>query len=702
MKPILGKAGRAATPAWAALAFAGLAVSVVSALPAAAADLGTLPATLVRRFNRPVVREVIGGENGGRELALVADVDDREDFSDYPKWVWWTRRPSRQSWSFFRVDQGRWIHWPGRMMAVERASPETIYFVDDAWILRRSTDGGETWTERSRTPGEGEPIRLQAGERPGVLFLIAIDPDALFRSTDGGLTWKDLGRVVDLVATLAFTPDDPDLVIGYAPGAIVRSRDGGATFTDISPGRWVGAHDLAVAPSDASIVYALDSPPFLRRSRNGGTTWRPLGPPVAGLVGLALAVDPRRPNHLVVLAVPQDEEESGIPRAFESFDGGIRWRTGGSVSACRLRFVVDEQGLRLEAFGRRGLYESRDGGATWRLADDGITADHDLLLAAASAGETVYLAEEKDRELWRSTDGGRTWERKWRFPDTVNQLLVSPSDPDRLVANVTAPDLIRSYRLWWSEDAGASWNEIPRPGEEVDEGEAVSVSSLSFHPALLDGLYAGSYSDAWRTVNRGRTWERLTAMLPGSEECSDATGSCWENRNAPIVVPDPLAPARLYTLYLSEWMRSDDSGQTWVPLAEPLNYFEALIPDPHVRDRVYLGMRESAQVFVSDRAGNAPSQLLFSSPGTTAPYRGTWMTLDGEGNLLLQPDERANVFFRQREQGGWDRFSLRLPSAEITRLVAGPRLPGGGSVLFVVQQGIGLWRVELPGPAKSR
>jgi hypothetical protein len=110
--------------------------------------------------------------------------------------------------------------------------------------------------------------------------------------------------------------------------------------------------------------------------------------------------------------------------------------------------------------------------------------------------------------------------------------------------------------------------------------------------------------------------------------------------------------------------------------------------------------RESAQVFVSNRAGDAPSQLLFSSPGTTAPYRDTWMTLDGEGNLLLQPDERANVFFRQREQGGWDRFSLRLPSAEITRLVAGPRLPGGGSVLFFVQQGIGLWRVELPGPAK--
>ena len=127
--------------------------------------------------------------------------------------------------------------------------------------------------------------------------------------------------------------------------------------------------------------------------------------------------------------------------------------------------------------------------------------------------------------------------------------------------------------------------------------------------------------------------------------------------------------------------------------------FVALIPDPHVRDRIYLGMRESAQVFVSDRAGDAPRQLL-SSRGTTAPYRGTWMTLDGEGRLLVQPDEQANEFLRLRESGGWDRFRLRLPSAEISRLVAGPRLPGGGSVLFVVQQGIGLWRVELPASAK--
>jgi photosystem II stability/assembly factor-like uncharacterized protein len=699
MKPVPGKAGRSASPAWAALALAGLTAAALSALPAVADDLGTLPATLVRRFNLPVVREVIGGERGGRELALVADVDDREDFSDYPKWVWWSRRSDRQSWSFFREDQSGLIHWPGRIMAVERASPETIYFIDDAWILRRSNDGGETWTERSRMPGGGEPVRLQTGERPGVLFLRTIYPDALFRSMDGGLTWKDLGRVANLIGTLAFTPDDPDFVIGYAPGAIVRSRDGGATFTDISPGHWVGAQDLAVAPSNASIVYALGSPPFLRRSRNGGTTWRPLGPPAAGLVGLALAVDPRKPNHLVVLAAPEDEEESGTPRAYESFDGGVHWRTGGSVPACRLRYVFDEQGLRLEAFGRRGLYESRDGGATWRLADDGITADHDLLLTVASAGETVYLAEEKDGELWRSTDGGKTWERRWRFPDTVNQILVSPLDPDRLVANITALDLSMGYRLWWSEDAGASWSAIPRPGAEVDERDAAPVSSLSFHPLLPEGLYAGSFSDAWGTVDRGRTWERLTARLPGSEECSDATGSCWENRDAPIVVPDPLAPARLYTLYLSEWMRSGDSGQTWAPLAEPNNFFH-LIPDPHVRDRIYLGLRKNAQVFVRDRAGDAPSQLLFSSPGATAPYRDTWMTLDRDGNLLLQPDERANVFFRQREQGGWDRFSLWLPSALITRLVAGPRLPGGGSVLFVVQQGIGLWRVELPGSAK--
>lgn len=675
-----------------AVALAWMAGAAASPLPAAMRDLGTLPATLMRRFDVPIVRDVIGGENGGRELALVADVDD--DSSEYPSLAWWTRRPGRHGWSYFRLDAGLWVHWPGRLMAVERASPETIYFVDDDWILRRSTDGGETWTRRGRLPG-GEPFQLLAAERPGVLFLTTFDPDGLFRSTDGGLTWSDLGKVADSIATLAFTPADPDLVIGYASGAIVRSRDGGDSFVDISPGRWSGANELAVARSDATVVYALpyEETPFLRRSRNGGTRWQALAPPAADLVGVSLAVDPERPAHLVVLAAPHGEEESSIPRAFESFDGGDHWRAGAAVPASRLRFVADEQGVRLEAFGRRGLYESRDGGATWRLGDDGITADHDLLIAVASGGGEVFVAE-REGDLWRSTDGGRGWERRGRLPGAVSQLLVSPLDPGRLAAIASADD-VAGYRLWWSENAGADWNEVPRP-RDADE-DAVFVHSLSFDPLRPDVLYAASTWDAWRTADRGRTWERLTGALPGVEDCSDATGSCWVDRDAYQVIADPLVPTRLYVLYLGEWMRSDDSGGTWASIGQG----GTLVPDPRVRDRLYAGQAgvSGTQVFVSDRAGDPPWRRLRSSTGD-APFRDTWMTLDGEGNLLVQPQGDVNVFLRRREHGGWDRFSLRLPGGEISRVVAGGALPGGGSVLFVVLRGVGLWRVELPGSAR--
>ena len=163
-----------------AVALGWMAGAVASPLPATTHDLGTLPAELVRPFGVPLIREVIGGENGGRELALAADIDD--DGSEYPVTAWWTRRPGQHTWSFLR---------PGSLLAAERARPETIYFIDDYGILRRSTDGGETWKRRSEVPGGG-PTKLLAAERPGVLYLTTFDEFngsfGFFRSTNGGLT----------------------------------------------------------------------------------------------------------------------------------------------------------------------------------------------------------------------------------------------------------------------------------------------------------------------------------------------------------------------------------------------------------------------------------------------------------------------------------------------------------------------------------
>jgi hypothetical protein len=101
-----------------AVALAWTAGAVASPLPAATQDLGTVPATLVRRFGVPIVYEVIGGENGGPDLALVSDLG-LDDGSEYPSLAWWTRRPEQHRWSFFRRDAGLWVSWPGALLAVE-------------------------------------------------------------------------------------------------------------------------------------------------------------------------------------------------------------------------------------------------------------------------------------------------------------------------------------------------------------------------------------------------------------------------------------------------------------------------------------------------------------------------------------------------------------------------------------------------------
>jgi hypothetical protein len=144
------------------------------------------------------------------------------------------------------------------------------------------------------------------------------------------------------------------------------------------------------------------------------------------------------------------------------------------------------------------------------------------------------------------------------------------------------------------------------------------------------------------------------------------------------ILPDPLVPTRLYALVHGyEWMRSNDSGRTWALLGQAgdrRGQPATLVPDPRVRDRLYWGVQTGTQVFASNRAGDPPWRL--HSSDAIGPFYDTWMTLDGEGNLLVQPEWYVNVFLRRQEQG-WDRFELQLPNADIiSSVAAGGALPG--------------------------
>ncbi|HEX2372382.1 MAG TPA: hypothetical protein VHO93_00245, partial [Actinomycetota bacterium] len=207
---------------------------------------------------------------------------------------------------------------------------------------------------------------------------------------------------------------------------------------------------LEAAPSGAGGVWRPLGPFAIPRGRTAG--FGPGSHPrVAGRVA-AVAVDPGDPRHLL----------AGGGGIWESRDGGRTWRPRAddqpTVAVGALAFAPGDpavayagtgQGEALAALGI-GLLRSVDGGASWRpliaqeLLGAGFfdlqvdPADADRLLAATTAG------------LWASADGGRGWERRLEG----RSWAASAGAGGELLAG-------GEQGLHRSEDGGATWRRVP-------------------------------------------------------------------------------------------------------------------------------------------------------------------------------------------------------------------------------------------------
>lgn len=646
-------------------------------------DREPVRATFVRRFSVPVVSDVLGPEIGGRSYARAIDVFD-DNFSIYASGFWWTRAAGGQRWTLMSGQPPSYASW--RLVAPDPARPDTVYRAVGQEIFR-SEDAGATWKRRGLSPCDSEQILVT---KTGLLLVVG--EAEVCRSADGGFSWETAAHEV---IGLALAPGNHRIVYAFSAIQILRSSNGARSFIDVSPGHRAGASALAVAPSDANVVYALAWAPsegsFLRRTENGGVSWTELFPPVSGLDWSAPAVDPTAARHLVILGGPKNEAASR--RLFESFDGGDSWIAhAGSVKATALRLSATTKGLEIEAFGRRGIFKTLDRGDSWVSADQGIAADSYLDLAAAGNGD-LYLLEKESGGVWRSQDGGLTWELRGLRPGIdsrpeAESIAVDPFEPTKLVTfNEGLPD------IWWSDDGGRTWSprESPKP-----QGEPLTVFSLAFDPHRRDTIYAGTLRDAWSSADRGVTWRRLTRSLPTDIECSDATGSCTHYRDVESVVPDPLVPGRLFIDYATGSFRSEDAGATWKRLTRHSNLIR---PDPRIKDRLYLGYSSYTTVLQSDRAGASPWRTLLREPETYAQYLSDWLTFDPYGRLVVAPAENVATFLRRLGTSKWERFSVALRYEDGVRLLEPiVATPGGGARMFLVAPGLGLFRADLPPP----
>jgi photosystem II stability/assembly factor-like uncharacterized protein len=293
------------------------------------------------------------------------------------------------------------------------------------------------------------------------------------------------GRVV---AVAGHHADPATYYFGAVAGGIWKTEDAGTTWRCISDGQLqtasVGA--LCVADSEPNVVYAGMGETTIRtdvthgdgvyKSSDGGRTWKHLGLADTRHIG-RVRVHPRNAEIVYVAALGHafgPNEERGV---FRSRNGGATWE--------------------------KVLYKSDKAGAVDLCLD---VQNPDIVYA--SIWQTYRNFWElssggPDSGLWRSRDGGNTWEEisvKTGFPQTLKGKIgvaASPIQAGRVWAIVEAKDASGLYR---SEDFGESWQLVTDNGDllcrpwyymhifaDPQDADTVYVLNLEMHKSTDGG-----------------------------------------------------------------------------------------------------------------------------------------------------------------------------------------------------------------------
>lgn len=259
----------------------------------------------------------------------------------------------------------------------------------------------------------------------------------------------------------------------------------------------------------------------------------------------------------------------------------------------------------------RGVYRTLDGGATWTHSGLERTERIARVLTHPSDPDTAYVAalgrawgENEERGVFRTRDGGKTWERVLYVDERTGcaELVMDPTNPRKLIAAMwdyrRHPWSFRSggpgsgIHVTW--DGGETWKALG-PSDGLPAGDLGRIG-LAIAPSEPSRCYA--YVEAkeenalYRSVDGGLTWKRTKAKENvGSRPFYYAR-----------LQVDPENPQRLYSLH-SLVSVSDDGGDTFrvlVPFAEVHPDHHAMWIDPRDGRRLVVG-NDGGIAFSNDR-----------------------------------------------------------------------------------------------------
>ncbi len=351
--------------------------------------------------------------------------------------------------------------------------------------------------------------------------------------------------------------------------------------------------DLAVDPRDASTFYVAACSGGVWKTTSAGASFSPIFDSYGSFSIGCLALDPSNPSTLWVGTGENNSQRS------------VSWGDG--------------------------VYVSRDAGGSF--TNMGLTASEHIGMIRVDPRDsnTVYAAAMGplwkaggDRGLYKTSDGGKTWQRILYISENtgVNEVHLDPRNPDVLYATAYQ----RRRHVW----------------------------------TLIDG---GPESGVYKSTDAGRTWRRIESGLPG----------CDKGRIGLAV--SPVDPDWVYAIVEAQEdnggvFLSRNHGESWEKRSSYMTtsgqYYNELFADPLIRDRVYA---EDTFLHVSDDAGSSFHPV--GEPDKHVDNHVVWIDPHDSNHLRVGCD---GGLYETRNRRQWT-FFPNLPVTQFYRIASDNSLP---------------------------
>lgn len=329
-----------------------------------------------------------------------------------------------------------------------------------------------------------------------------------------------------------------------------------------------------------------------------------------------------------------------------------------------------------------GLWKTTDAGQYWENISDGYfkTGSVGAIAVAPSNPNILYcgMGEHAPRGVmtsygdgvYKSTDAGKTW-KKIGLDATqhISRIRIHPTNPD--IVYVAAQGALYGPNpergVFKSTDGGLTWEKVLY----VDEGTGAVELSMDMHTPEI--LYAamwehqrkpnmvvsgGPGSGLYKSVDAGKTWTKIHKGLP-------------EEKGKMAIAVSHANPKKVYALIESDsnaekggMFVSEDAGASWNRvsgdhrLIQRAWYYIEVFPDPNDEHTLYV---MSAPALRSVDGGKTWEVL----PDAHGDYHDLWINPDNSKNMVLADDGGAAITFNRGES--WS-TQENMPTAQFYRI----------------------------------